>query len=252
MSGEAASRANIDLPGVQPRLLEAIHATGTPIVLVVMSGRPLTIPWAAEHVPAIVESWFLGIETGPALAAVLFGDVSPSGKLPVTFPAREADAPTAFPERYPGVNGQQQYSEGVLVGYRWYDTKDITPLFPFGHGLSYTQFRYSDLGITPTGGGYDVSFRVRNTGAQKGAEVAQVYVGAPSGAPVPMARQSLVGFERVELVPGEERRMTVHVGAQPLSYWSVARHDWVVLPGRRSVQVGSSSRDVRLRGWTSK
>src|SRR5207237_1168935 len=150
MSGEAASRANIDLPGVQPQLLEAIHATGTPIVLVVMSGRPLTIPWAAEHVPAIVESWFLGVEDGSALAAVLFGDVSPSGKLPVTFPRAVGQIPLYYNHKNTGrPTGPDKYTSK-------YTDLPVTPLFPFGHGLSYTTFSYSDLRlsaprITPAG-----------------------------------------------------------------------------------------------------
>src|SRR5438874_8643139 len=132
MSGEAASRSDIDLPGVQPRLLEAISATGTPIVLVVMSGRPLTIPWAAEHVPAIVESWFLGVETGPALAAVLFGDVSPSGKLPATFPRSVGQRPLYYNHKNTGPpTGPDKYTSK-------YTDLPVTPLFPFGHGLSYT------------------------------------------------------------------------------------------------------------------
>jgi beta-glucosidase len=150
MSGEAASRANLDLPGVQPRLLEAIDATGTPVVLVIMNGRPLTIPWAAEHVPAIVESWFLGVETGPALAAVLFGDVSPSGKLPATFPRAVGQIPLYYNHKNTGrPTGPDKYTSK-------YTDLPVTPLFPFGHGLSYTTFGYSDLRlsaprITPTG-----------------------------------------------------------------------------------------------------
>src|SRR6184192_4048623 len=149
MSGEAASRADLDLPGVQAQLLEAVHATGTPVVLVVNSGRPLTIAWAAEHVPAIVESWFLGVETGPALAAVLFGDVSPSGKLPVTFPRAVGQIPLYYNHKNTGrPTGPDKYTSKYI-------DLPVTPLFPFGHGLSYTTFSYSDLRlaprITPTG-----------------------------------------------------------------------------------------------------
>src|SRR5436853_2120967 len=174
MSGEAASRANIDLPGVQPQLLEAIHATGTPIVLVVMSGRPLTIPWAAEHVPAIVESWFLGVETGPALAAVLFGDVSPSGKLPVTFPRAVGQIPLYYNHKNTGrPTGAEKYTSK-------YTDLPVTPLFPFGHGLSYTTFGYSDLRLSasriPPTGTLRASVTVTNSGSREGAEVVQLYV----------------------------------------------------------------------------
>jgi beta-glucosidase len=192
--------------------------------------------------------WYPGQEGGDATADLLLGRSNPSGKLPVTFPARESDSPTAMPERYPGVNGQQSYSEGIFVGYRWYDAKDIAPLFPFGHGLSYTRFRYSGLAVRPAGDGYDVGFRMRNTGTRRGVEVAQLYLGAPAGSPVPMARQSLAGFQRVDLAPGEERAVTMHVGPPQLSYWATEQHGWVVAPGARTVKVGSSSRDVRLEG----
>src|SRR5207253_2074425 len=202
MSGEAASRANIDLPGVQPQLLEAIHATGTPIVLVVMSGRPLTIPWAAEHVPAIVESWFLGVETGPALAAVLFGDVSPSGKLPVTFPRAVGQIPLYYNHKNTGrPTGPDKYTSK-------YTDLPVTPLFPFGHGLSYTTFSYSDLRlgaprITPTGT-LRVSVTVTNTGSREGAEVVQLYV-HDEVASVTRPVRALAGFRRVSLKPGEAR-----------------------------------------------
>src|SRR2546430_1566171 len=169
MSGEAASRADIDLPGVQPRLLEAIQATGTSVVLVVMSGRPLTIPWAAEHVPAIVESGFLRVEDGPALAAVLFGDVSPSGKLPATFPRSVGQIPLYYNHKNTGrPTGPDKYTSKYI-------DLPVTPLFPFGHGLSYTTFSYSDLRlsaprITPTGT-LRASVSVTNTGSREAAEV---------------------------------------------------------------------------------
>src|SRR5256884_267409 len=142
MSGEAASRANIDLPGVQQQLLEAVQATGTPIVLVIMNGRPLTISWAAKHVPAILESWFLGVETGPALAAVLFGDVSPSGKLPATFPRSVGQIPLYYNHKNTGRPTRPDKYTSKYIDL------PVTPLFPFGHGLSYTTFGYSDLRLS--------------------------------------------------------------------------------------------------------
>src|SRR5213082_3022681 len=172
MSGEAASRAELDLPGVQERLLEAVQATGTPVVLVVNSGRPLTIAWAAAHVPAIVESWFLGVETGPALAAVLFGDVSPSGKLPVTFPRAVGQIPLYYNHKNTGrPTGPDKYTSK-------YTDLPVTPLFPFGHGLSYTTFSYRDLRlsaprITPAGT-LRASVTVTNTGSREAAEVVQL------------------------------------------------------------------------------
>ncbi len=206
MSGEAASRANIDLPGVQPRLLEAIQATGTPVVLVVMSGRPLTIPWAAEHVPAILESWFLGVEDGPALAAVLFGDVSPSGKLPATFPRAVGQIPLYYNHKNTGrPTGPDKYTSK-------YTDLPVTPLFPFGHGLSYTTFGYSDLRLSAPriapAGTLKVSVTVTNTGAREGAEVVQLYV-HDEVASVTRPVRALAGFRRVSL---KDMRFVVEPG----------------------------------------
>ena len=138
--------------------------------------------------------WYPGQEGGAATADLLLGRTNPSGKLPVTFPRHEGDGPTSTPLRYPGVDGRQEYSEGVLVGYRWYDAKGIAPLFPFGHGLSYTTFAYSELTVRPRGDGFDVGFRVRNIGAVACAEAAQVYVGAPEQPPVRWPRSSSSRF----------------------------------------------------------
>src|SRR5205807_9527730 len=161
----------------------------------------------------------------------------------------EADTPVAgWPDRYPGVPlagapaGQtvEQYSEGILVGYRWYDHQGVTPLFPFGAGLSYTRFTYAGLRVRAGEGGLDVSFRVRNSGSRTGSEVPQVYVGAPATAPVPMADQALGGFARVTLRPGETAEVTIHVAGRALSYWSEDQQAWVLAPGARAVLVGGS------------
>jgi beta-glucosidase len=286
MNGEGASRATLDLPGMQEQMLEAAAATGTPIVLVLENGRPLDIRWAAAHVAAILEAWYPGTEGGNAVADVLFGDVNPGGKLPVTFPVRIEDAPAraaGHPERWaplppPGGSGigtnaptvtfsesitaayrlildmldrmtpVATFSEGIAVGYRWYDQQNIQPLFPFGHGLSYTRFQYSELAVKLGGDGVDVIFTLRNTGSRKGAEVPQVYLGPASNPPVPMVPKSLVGFQRVELEPGRSKRVRMHIDGRGLSYWSIDRHDWVTPPGRRPIYVGASSRDIRIEG----
>ncbi len=237
MSGEAASRANIDLPGVQPQLLEAIHATGTPIVLVVMSGRPLTIPWAAEHVPAIVESWFLGVETGPALAAVLFGDVSPSGKLPATFPRSVGQIPLYYNHKNTGrPTGPDKYTSK-------YTDLPVTPLFPFGHGLSYTTFGYSDLRLSAPriapAGTLRVSVTVTNTGAREGAEVVQLYV-HDEVASVTRPVRTLAGFRRVSLKPGEARTVDFQLTSKELGLYNKDMK-FVVEPGKFRVYVGGSS-----------
>src|SRR5438034_1088968 len=237
MSGEAASRANLDLPGVQPRLLEAIYATGTPIVLVIMNGRPLTIPWAAEHVPAIVESWFLGVETGPALAAVLFGDVNPSGKLPVSFPRAVGQIPLYYNHKNTGrPTGPDKYTSK-------YTDLPVTPLFPFGHGLSYTTFSHSapplsSLRITPAGT-LHASVTVTNTGSREGAEVVQLYV-HDEVASVTRPVRALAGFRRVSLKPGEARTLDFQLTAKELGLYN-RDMKFVVEPGTFRVFVGGSS-----------
>jgi beta-glucosidase len=158
------------------------------------------------------------------------------------------------PQALPGTSGTDPnapattFSEGIAVGYRWYDQQAIEPLFPFGHGLSYTQFRYSDLSVRRLGSGVEVTFTLRNTGLRRGSEVAQVYIGPPVSLPVPMVPKSLVAFKRVDLATGEPVPVRILIDERQLSYWSTKKHDWAVAQGERSVYVGSSSREIRLTG----
>src|SRR5207302_1757059 len=237
MSGEAASRANIDLPGVQPQLLEAVRATGTSIGLVVMSGGRLSMPWAAEHVRAMVEAWFLGVEDGSALAAVLFGDVSPSGKLPVTFPRAVGQIPLYYNHKNTGrPTGPEKYTSKYI-------DLPVTPLFPFGHGLSYTTFGYSDLRLSapsiPLAGTLRVSVTVTNTGSRDGTEVAQLYV-HDEMASVTRPVRALAGFRRVSLKPGEARTVEFQLTPKELGLYNKDMK-FVVEPGKFRVFVGGSS-----------
>jgi beta-glucosidase len=239
----------------QDALVEAVAAANPRTVVVLKSGGPVLMPWVAK-VPAIVEAWYPGEEDGNAVAAILFGDVNPSGRLPITFPKSLADLAANTPEQYPGVAGVAHYSEGVFVGYRHYDEKKIEPLFPFGHGLSYTKFAYRNLKITPaalsaSSPAATVDFDITNAGARAGAEVAQVYLGLPSLTGVPQPPRQLKGFRRVEIAPGKTAHVSIALDARAFSYWDTATHGWKVAPGACAVAVGASSRDLRLSGKLS-
>jgi beta-glucosidase len=245
---EQSDRPNLTLPNEQDGLIRAVAAANPRTIVVLNTGAPVAMPWLGR-VPAVIEAWYGGQEQGNALAAVLFGDVNPSGKLPITFPRRLSETPTSAPEQFPGVNGSAAYTEGVFVGYRGYDRFGIDPLFPFGHGLSYTSFDYRDLRVASGGkkGVAQVAFTVVNTGAERGSEVAQVYVGElPADVETPP--RQLAGFARAALAPGERQRVIVNVRRRSLSYWNSRADKWATPKGRVPVYVGSSSRDIRLEG----
>lgn len=243
----------ITLQGNQNQLVGAVAATNPHTVVVLKSGSVELMPWV-DKVPALVEAWYPGEEDGNAVAAVLFGDFDPSGKLPLTFPRRLADLPAHTPKQYPGVDGVVHYSEGVFVGYRHYDEKNIKPLFPFGYGLHYTTFAYKNLKVSPSilssngTGAISVDLDVTNTGSRAGAEVAELYLGFPSTSDVPQPPKQLKGFERVELKPGQAGHVHLVLDRRSLSYWNTSKHDWTVMPGDYKVMVGASSRDMRLQG----
>jgi beta-glucosidase len=249
---EGADRSDLKLPFGQDELIRRVVAANPRTIVVLVSGSPVEMDaaWLAP-VPAVVEAWYGGSEAGNALARVLFGDVNPSGKLPCTFPQKLADSPAHALGAYPGRDGVVRYEEGLLVGYRWFDTKQIEPLFPFGHGLSYTRFAYSALKIVPGTGGEGsvatVEFEIANTGAREGAEVAQVYV-HDVAASVPRPVQELKAFRKVSLQPGEKQTVSIPLGREAFAFYDAARRGWVAEAGEFTIHVGSSSRDVRLTG----
>ncbi|MDF9811530.1 glycoside hydrolase family 3 C-terminal domain-containing protein [Streptomyces sp. SPB162] len=247
MEGEGADLKGIDLTAAQNDLVTQVAAANPRTVVVLNTGSAVTMPWL-NHVQAVLEEWYAGQEVGNAVARLLFGDTSPSGKLPVTFPASLADVPAHTAAQWPGTDGTVQYSEGLKVGYRWYDAGGATPLFPFGFGLSYTTFSFSGLqvGTPDASGDTTVSATVTNTGARAGAEIAQLYVGAPAvtGEPV----RQLKGFQRVELQPGESRQVRFTVTAHDLAHWSDTADGWTTTPGDYRILVGDSSRDLPLTG----
>lgn len=240
------------LPGEQDKLVEEIAAVNPNTVVVLNTSQPIAMPWIGK-VKAVLEMWWPGDEGGWATADLLLGKANPAGRLPFTWAKHLEDYPAtdpAHPERSSkGVNGKTTYSEGVDVGYRWFDAQHLDPLFPFGYGLSYAKFAYSGLEVTPASdGGLDVHFTVQNTGNVRGDEVPQVYLDAPANRPAgaQFAPQTLAGFDRVSLDAGQTRPVTIHVPSRSLQYWSVGQNQWV-RAADRTVHVGSSSRNLPLQ-----
>ncbi len=240
-SGESVDRADLGLPGVQQALVEAVAGTGIPTVVVLINGRPLALPWIAEHVPAILEAWLPGEEGGNAIADVLFGDVAPGGKLPVSLPRSVGQVPVYYGHKPSG--GRSQWKG---------DYADLSskPLFPFGHGLSYTRFEYANLELSasevPPSGTIDIALDVTNAGDRGGEEVVQLYVHDVIGSVTRPVKQ-LAGFKRIALDPGETRRVAFHLDAGQLAFYD-RDMEFVVEPGQIEVLVGSSSEDIRLEG----
>jgi len=245
-------RPDFGLPGEQDKLIEEVAAVNQNTIVVLNVSQPIAMPWL-DRVKAVLQMWWPGDEGGWATANVLLGKVNPAGRLPFTWGKRLEDYPAtdpAHPERSAkGVNGATTFSEGVNVGYRWFDKHKIAPLFPFGFGLSYTKFDYSGLKVTPASeGGLDVSFQIENSGRIAGDEVPQVYVGAPVNRPngVDFAVHALASFGRVHLEAGQSQTVTLHVVPRRLECWSKSSGKWIKPAGEREVSVGSSSRDLPL------
>jgi len=249
---ESYDLKTMDLPAGQDELIEAVEKANPHTVVVLNTGDPVTMTKWLDTTPALLEMWYGGQEGGHALASVLFGDADPSGKLPVSMPKRFEDSPAYG--HYPGENLRVDYAEGIYVGYRYFDTKHVEPAYPFGFGLSYTSFAYSDLLIvhakTFEGTAHWerdlVSLNVKNTGTRDGAEVVQLYV-HDGHSKIDRPVHELKGFQRIDLKAGETRKVQFTVDRAALSYWSPEKKAWVADPGKFEIEVGASSRDIRLR-----
>jgi beta-glucosidase len=247
------NRPFFGLPGDQDRLIEAVSRVNSNTVVVLNTGQAVAMPWL-NQVRAVLEMWYTGDEGGWAAANLLTGRVNPGGRLPITWPLHLEDI-AAMDPRYPqrasrGVDGRTVYDEGVHVGYRWFEREGIEPLFPFGHGLSYSTFVYSDLRVDRSvDGGVTVRCLVRNSSQRDGDAVVQAYLGAPAPAPAgaDFAVRALAAFARVRVEAGGARRVRLQIAPQRLRYWSLADHAWhTVVSGGRRVYVGASSRDLPL------
>ncbi|HLP76260.1 MAG TPA: glycoside hydrolase family 3 C-terminal domain-containing protein, partial [Candidatus Paceibacterota bacterium] len=245
---EGADRKDLKLPYGQDELIQKIVAAN-PKTVVVLEGTMVEMDAWLDKVPALLQAWFPGMEGGNALARVLFGDINPSGKLPATFPKKLSDSPAHALGNYPGTNGTVTYAEGVLVGYRWFDTKNIEPLFPFGFGLSYTTFKYSNLKLVPAAGSNEVvtaQFEIENTGKVAGAEVAQLYVHQKNPR-LTRPEKDLKGFKKISLKPGEKQTVSIPLNKAAFAYYDDTKKSWVTDNDSFEILVGGSSRDIRLR-----
>lgn len=240
---EGFDRASLNLVGEQDELISRVAAANPNTIVVLNVGSAVVMPWL-DAVPAVVQQWYGGQEAGHALADVLFGDVNPSGRLPTTFPKRLQDNPAYL--NYPGENGQVYYGEGLFVGYRYYDKKGIEPLFPFGHGLSYTTFAYDNLRLTQSGEEVLVEVDVTNSGGRAGQEVVQLYL-RDVAARLVRPEKELKAFAKVALQPGERQTVRLRLDRQSLSFYDPAAAAWVAEAGEFEVLVGRSAQDIRLR-----
>ncbi len=250
---EDSDRAGLGLPYGQDKVIEALADANKNLVVVNISGNAVAMPWI-KKVPAVVQAWFLGSESGNSIADVIFGEVNPSGKLPFTFPARLEDVAAHATGEYPGVKRadkdiwDERYNEGIFVGYRWHDTKKIAPLFAFGHGLSYTTFDFGKVTADRKNisGNDKITFTVpvTNTGDVAGAEVVQLYISDPK-CTVERPSKELKGFAKVFLQPGETKNVTLEISKDDLSYFNADNHEWTVEPGEFKALVGPASDDIK-------
>ena len=243
---EESDNTTLNLPNNQDALISAVAAANPNTIVVLSDNSAIMMPWL-NQVAGVFETFYQGQEFGQSIAALLFGDVDPSGHLPITFPASLSQVPASTAAQWPGVNGTVQYSEGLDIGYRWYDANNVTPLFPFGFGMSYTTFSFSNLHIGALNNGQaTVTATVTNTGSRAGTEVAQLYVGDPASAGEPP--HQLKGFQRVTLNPGASATVTFTVTAHDIAHWDTTSRNWIASAGTYQILVGDSSRNLPLNG----
>ena len=241
---EGQDRINMDLPGEQNELIARVAAANPNTVVVLNAGSPLHMPWVND-VKSVLQMWYLGQESGNAIADILFGEADPGGRLPTSFPKRIEDNPAHI--NFPGENGMVRYGEGLFVGYRYYDKKNLAPLFPFGHGLSYTSFSFDALELDQAGGEIKAQVTLTNTGSRKGQEVVQLYVRDLQSSLIRPPKE-LKSFKKVQLDPGETRTVTLTLQEADLAFYDDLKKAWIVEPGEFEVLVGRSAGDIRLSG----
>lgn len=244
---EGIDKPNMDMPFGQNELIKAVLAANPNTVIVLMGGGPINMSQWVDKTKGIIQAWYPGMEGGNALAKIIFGQVNPSGKLPVSFPKKLADAPAIKMGEFPGDKETVKYFDDIYVGYRYFDTYKIEPQFAFGHGLSYTTFKYSNLRVKTGNKTATVTFNIKNTGTMAGAEVAQLYVKQEKGN-IPRPEKELKGFIKVFLKAGEEKKITLTLNEEAFQYFNDVKNKWVMDPGVFEFNIGSSSRDIKLKG----
>jgi beta-glucosidase len=239
----------MQMPFGQDELVKAVLKANPKTIIVLMGGGAIDMTQWIDQAPVIIQNWYAGMEGGNALAKIIFGEVNPSGKLPMTFPKKLEDHGSQALGEYPGdtVKLIVNYLDDIYVGYRYYDTYKVTPQFAFGHGLSYTSFAYSNLKVVPAGKKVTVTFTLKNTGKVAGAEVAQLYIGQP-GSAIPRPLKELKGFQKVFLQPGEQQTVTMQLDQDAFMYFNDAKNKWVMDGGNYTILVGAASNDIKLTG----
>ncbi|MHA1738744.1 MAG: glycoside hydrolase family 3 C-terminal domain-containing protein, partial [Candidatus Heimdallarchaeota archaeon] len=247
---ENADKINLDLPAEQIELIKETVKVNPNTIIVMVSGSPIKMQEWIDDVPAILEAWFPGMEGGNAIANILFGDINPSGKLPLTFPKELSDSPAhKSAKTYPG-DDKVIYEEGIFVGYRHFDKENVEPLFPFGFGLSYTEFSYENLKVDKKeflgDETLEISVEVTNTGDRSGAEIVQLYVSDPKCS-VPRPEKELKGFEKIFLEAKEAKTVTFTLEPRDFAFYDIKTKDWLVEDGKFTIHIGKSSRDLCLK-----
>ncbi|RYD96110.1 MAG: glycosyl hydrolase, partial [Sphingobacteriales bacterium] len=243
---EGVDKPNMNLPFGQDQLIEAVLKANPKTIIVLMGGGPVDMSAWADDAQGIIEGWYPGMEGGNALAKVIFGEVNPSGKLPMTFPAKLEDSPAHQLGDFPGKNGVANYNEDIYVGYRYFDTYKVTPRFAFGHGLSYTSFSYRDLKVNASGKQVEVSLSIKNTGGLDGSEIIQLYV-HDEQSEVKRPEKELKGFVKVFLKAGEEQVVKMVLPPSAFKYFDEQTAQWKLEKGKFMIMAGASSRDIRLQ-----
>ena len=239
---EGNDRKSLSLPGEQDALIKKILATNKNTVLVINTGSPVSMPWI-KSCPAILQTWFPGQEFGNALAEILFGKESPSGKLPTTYPKKLSDTPAY--SSYPGKNLQMNYKEKLLVGYKWYDKKKIEPLFPFGHGLSYSKFKLKKVSVTKKKHEIKIKVKLKNIGDFSTFETVQCYL-ERKAVKAEIPKKKLVDFKKLKITKNKSKKLTLKVSKRDLSEWDVKKSKWEITKGDYIIHVGTSVKDISI------